>query len=377
MAPNGEPQTSVHDFLWIVRRLVVWAVFIGLLYWVREFLLLIFLTYVFVYSAGRAVSFLEGRFPRVPRALVVTGVFLGILGVLAGLGFLIVPSVKAEADKFVEQFPKHRETVTSAYRDFVRDHPGAAIVVEEVLAQFSAFRERLGSIRDGLPATAPAGADDTHVPVEGLTVIAHGIYSLVAAVVSAVLTVFLALIFAFLILVDKQTIQREVKGLETSRVGWIYKEVRESIIEVGESVGRILEAQFLISLVETVVIVALLWILGVPSLVLLGVLMFFVGLVPVLGGLLGAIPVAWVAFTAGEAPLLVKSMIAYAAVRLVAGYTIEPKIFGSRFHINTVFILGILLLGYKAAGIWGVLLGLPIAYAIIRPRGPRSDALLT
>jgi predicted PurR-regulated permease PerM len=69
-------------------------------------------------------------------------------------------------------------------------------------------------------------------------------------------------------------------------------------------------------------------------------------------------------------------LIVYAVIRGVAGYTIEPKIFGRRFHINTVFILVILLIGYKAAGIWGVLLGLPVAYAIIRPRGPQNDGAM-
>jgi predicted PurR-regulated permease PerM len=147
-------------------------------------------------------------------------------------------------------------------------------------------------------------------------------------------------------------------------------------VEVGESVGRILEAQFLISLIETIIIVIALWILGVPSLVLIGVIMFFVGLVPVLGGVIGALPVAWVAFTAGGTPLLVKSMIACVAIRGIAGYTIEPKIFGKRFHVNTVFILVILLLGFRFAGIWGVLLGLPVAYAIIRPRSSQADSVL-
>lgn len=378
MANDQNAAPTTRDFLAVARRLLVWAVFLGILYYLRDFLLLIFLTFVFVYSAGRAVRVLEARSPKIPRPLLVTAVFLGILGLLTGVGFLLVPGVKSEVDRFSEQFPAHRDSVIQAYKDFAASHPQAAGVADAVIRQFVDIRENLetlGQVKTETSPrveTAPAG----HLPIESLTVAVNWIYTFVASLISAVVTVFMAILFAFLILIDSTTIQREVKGLETSRVGWLYKEVRESIIEVGESVGRILEAQFLISLIETVLIVIALWILGVPSLFLLGVLTFFLGLVPVLGGVFAAVPLAWVAFTGGGTPLLVKSLIVYAVIRGVAGYTIEPKIFGRRFHINTVFILVILLIGYKAAGIWGVLLGLPVAYAIIRPRGPQNDGAM-
>ena len=225
----------------------------------------------------------------------------------------------------------------------------------------------------GATATAPATTSLAAGPgqgpaVSGFSVAVDWISGFVAAVISAVTTVFLALLFAFLILIDRSNITEEVRGFESSRVSWLYAEVRESLMEVAASVGSILEAFAIISLVETTVIVLVLWILGLPSLLLVGVITFFLGLIPIVGQVVPVLPIAWIAFASGGSPLLVKSLIAYGAVRLIAAYTFEPKVFGRRFHFSMLFTLVSLMIGFKAAGIWGIILGLPIAYSIVRPR---------
>lgn len=370
---DAERRIAIKDWLWILQRIAVWAVFLGLFYWLRDFFLLIFLTFVFAYSGARAVNALQPRAPRVPRGALVCGVFVAFLGALVGLGFLVVPRVDSEIRLFQDQFPNYRVSVLRGLDDLRARYPFVGDALDRAIEEIDALRAQV--LGGDAAASGPAGAPPAPALArERIVGVAVGwISGFAGAVVSGVTNVLLALVFAFLILIDAHTLRQEVEGFESSRVAWIYNEVRATLVEIGISVGSVLEAFAVISFVETLVIVAVLWVLGVPSLLLIGVVTFFLGLVPVVGQVAPALPIAWIAFAHGGMPLLVKGLVGYFAVRSIAGYTFEPRVFGSRFKLSTLLILVTLMVGFKAAGIWGMILGIPIAYSILRPRAAAAE----
>lgn len=357
--PTGMPQAG--NFA-VVRRLAIWTVFAGALYLLRSFFLFIFITFVFSYSAEKAVQYLTGRFSRVSRQAWVAFVFIGSIAVFAGLGFVLVPSVKAEIAHVKAMLPSYRDQFTEEYRKFELEYPAIAQSLSDAVLSAGSLKEQFLSDH-GESRPANAGHEDFALMTNELLKTASG-------VVSGVLTVLIGWLFAFLITLDLKNLHGELEKLKSSRVGWVYQEVRSSVIEFAASVGWFLEAQILISAINTVLTVAGLWILGVPSILLLSVIIFFTGLVPVLGALLPVIPLALIAMANGGLPLVLKVVIFLIVERIVVAYWIEPRIFGRRFQFNSVFVLVILLVGYKVAGIWGVILGLPVAYTMLRPRSP-------
>ncbi|HKE00372.1 MAG TPA: AI-2E family transporter [Planctomycetota bacterium] len=402
----------------ILRRAAVWAVFAGLLYLLRDFLLLIFLTFVFSYSAGLAVRALEPRLPRAPRGLLAVSIFVGSLLALVGLGVVLVPRVEDEVENVRRSFPAYRDKMVNVFQGLSRDYPRFAQTVDPVAAllrvrkidwrdvsttQQLATRDpelakwltsddevrKLAAIRwsevstlEDLERQDPEArrlvARTTWLgrlqyleldDLLKLDVVAKIAVAVVAAV-TIVLTALLALLFAFLVVLDLPRLSREVESIETSRLGWLYHEVRDTVVEFALSVGFFLQAQVAIAAINTALTVIGLLVLGVPSLFLLGVIVFFCGIVPVLGTYLSSVPIVLVALASpgGGIGLAVRVVILIVGVHLVEAYVLEPRIFGKRFQMNPVFVLAIVVVGYQLAGLWGLVLGIPVSYTLLRPK---------
>ncbi|MFN0204819.1 MAG: AI-2E family transporter [Planctomycetota bacterium] len=359
-----------------IRKLMIWAVFGGALYLLRSFFLLILLTFVIGYCAEQVVHFLSLRFRKASRQALVCIVFTIGIGALVGLGFIMVPAVESEVEHVKLKFPEYRDQIVSKYKEFQQSYPSAAQGVENALRELDTFRKGfLTTAPESQAATRPSASENAGgIGERDIAVAADVVLKSVSSLVSAVFTVLLAVLFAFLILIDLANIREETERLRSSRIGWLYEEVRTTVVEFSASVGWILEAQIVISTINVILTIAGLWILGVPSLVLLTVILFFCGLVPVLGALVPLLPIALIAFAEGGLSLLIKCLIFIAVERIFVGYVVEPRIFGKRFHMNSVFILVILLIGYQLAGLWGVILGLPVAHSALRQRhGPALE----
>lgn len=422
---NGAPAGWLTDArIAVVRRVAVWAVFALLLYLLRDFLLIVFLTFVFAYAAEHALRALMPRLPRVPRGVLTVAIFLGSMGALAGLGTIIVPRVQAEVVRVKRDVPRYRDAIVGLVDDLKLRFPslGAMLDAEQSLYRFrelpwelvkspsdlhrwdpqaaavihtDADLERMKRIEwssiqslDDLEAHDPAARrlverttwlgklrhfELGDLTQEGTTAelatVAAAVLSFVASILVGVATAFLALFFAFLIVIDLPHLKREMAGLESSRIGWLYREVRSSVVEFFGALGFILEAQAAIAVINTVLTVAGLWILGVPAVFLLGVLVFFAGFVPVLGTFISSAPILLLSLASGGVSLMIKSLVLIVVVHLFEAYVLEPRIFGKRFHLNAVFVILILFVAHSIAGLWGVILGLPVAYSLMRPAG--------
>src|SRR6186997_2160587 len=89
-------QFSLDRFYRINRRAVIWLALFGLLYILRDFFALIFVTFLIVSFTLPAINYLV-RETRIPRTWIIVGMYLLILIGLVGLASYIVPRVVQEA----------------------------------------------------------------------------------------------------------------------------------------------------------------------------------------------------------------------------------------------------------------------------------------
>ena len=102
-------------------RTFVWVLLIGILYILRPFFLLIFLTFVFAYIQTHGVEGLEHRIrSRVSRVIFV---FMVLLGVIIGTGYFIGPKIKDQADTFIARYPDYLREVDKAIYDVADSFP--------------------------------------------------------------------------------------------------------------------------------------------------------------------------------------------------------------------------------------------------------------
>lgn len=189
----------------------------------------------------------------------------------------------------------------------------------------------------------------------------------------------LALLFSFLIVLDLPKIKRGVRGLADTKVGFIYDEVAENIAGFGKVLGRALEAQLFIAIVNTILTAVGIWLMGLPNLLVLSTIVFFCSFIPVAGTFISSTPICLIALQTGGVTTMLLAILLICIIHAVETYVLNPQIYGHHMHMNPVVVLIVLTVGGKLFGVWGLLLGIPIVnyfwrHAIRRPEDRPATA---
>jgi predicted PurR-regulated permease PerM len=177
----------------------------------------------------------------------------------------------------------------------------------------------------------------------------------------ATATTLLALLFSFLILIDLGRIKRGVAQLKSSRIGDFYDEAAQPIVRFGVLVGRAIEAQAWIACVNTALTLVGMLLLGIPLVAMLSVIVFVCSFIPVLGVFISTTPIVLVALNTGGPALSLAVIGMIVIIHALEAYLLNPMIYGRHLRLNPVLTLIILYVGYNIFGLWGMLLGVPVA----------------
>lgn len=393
---------SLGEFYQKNRRVVIWAVLFGVLWLMRDFFGLVFLTFFFGIIAAPLSSIVERRL-KLPRAAALALIYVTFLIVLASFIRFVVPSVAIEVNRVIGNLPSIEARLIEVKNHTVARYPTLrqpfagflrSALPDDVAAdldeRLAVERERLGISDDQLaealaydsvptPALEAYFNRQDQLYLKALTDLQfQRIRSYAPTVVSmlyrATGTMLLALLFSFLILIDLRRLTHGIERLETSKIGDFYKEAAPPIGRFGMLVGRAIEAQALIALVNTLLTTAGLLLLGIPMVAMLAVIVFVCSFVPVLGVFISTVPIVLVALNQnlvelnqGDGGLMLAGLAIamVVVVHAVEAYLLNPLIYGRHLKLNPVLTLIILYVAYHGFGFWGVLLGVPVARYVL------------
>lgn len=367
--------------------MLIWIILGVLLWLLRSFFSLIFLTFVFAFIAGHFGDFLVRRL-RMPRRLAICVTFAAMVAVLASLVTFVVPQVAKEAMNLVGNLPKTEQRLIELRRTLFARYPTIEPVLmnylrstipDDVLEDLSSQWEK-GEMPPAIagPAVPVPGQtpEEERVARENEAVIHlflnHQIKKLTAAAPVMIramwagsATVLLALLFSFLISLDLVRLVEEVRSLRNSRLRHFYEETAMPVVRFGYVVGRTIQAQAMIAIVNTILTWIGLAAIGIPSLTVLLMIVFLCSFIPVLGVFISTVPIVLVAINSGDLYTAILVVIVVIVIHAVEAYVLNPMIYGQHLKINPVFVLIILFIGHHAFGVWGMLLGVPVAYYFI------------
>lgn len=357
-------------------RVLVWGGVFSVLFILRSFFLLIFFTFVFGYIQNRGVNWLERFVPNRPfRVVLVATLFLGVL---VAVGVFLVPRAKEQTVLFVTQIPDYVRRLDQELVDLGHRYPMIQDLIPE-LDPSSAESHRLSASRISTLAQQLfgfSGEQDGQHKLNQLLELIRGVGGSLAAIASAFL---LALLFSFLIVLDLPRLTASVHSLKETKLDFVYRVVSGSIRDFANVLGRSLEAQFMIAVLNsllTAVGVALLGLGG--KMAFLSVIVFLCSFIPVLGVFISSVPICLVALQASGLVTMLLAIVMITIIHLVEGYILNPKIYGSYMRINPVIVLFILTIGAKLFHVWGLVLGVPICtyifgHVIRRDRSEESE----
>ena len=380
----------------LATRTFVWALLISVLYILRPFLLLVFLTFVFAYIQAHGVEGLGHRIKN--RALRVVIVGLVFLGTLLATGFTLLPQVQDQAKQFLNNKDVYIADADKQLNSFLSEYPSvytslakqkraledaaaSATTSDEVDTQDEATEPPVSppeERREGpedTPESAGEGGAVEQLPnlhlIRDLVdnvgkSLAENPLEIGQSVLSSVSSFLLSLLFSFLIVLDLRKIKRGVKGLANTKIGFIYDEVADNIAGFGRVLGRALEAQLFIAICNTVLTAACIWVMGIPNLLVLSTIVFFCSFIPVAGTFISSTPIALLALQGGGVGDMSIVIVMIVSVHLVETYVLNPQIYGHHMHMNPVLVLIVLTIGGKLFGVWGLILGIPIVNYVFR-----------
>ena len=113
------------------------------------------------------------------------------------------------------------------------------------------------------------------------------------------LQIFLSILLSLFFLLEKDKIIRFTSKFKYGKLKWFFINLGHFGHKFVNSFGKVIEVQFLIALTNAVLSLIFLWIMGFPQLIGLGIMIFFLGLIPVAGVIISLIPLSMIGYSIG------------------------------------------------------------------------------
>ncbi|HUP59460.1 MAG TPA: AI-2E family transporter [Thermoanaerobaculia bacterium] len=343
-----------------LEKWAIWIALIAIVFLLRHLFPIFFLTFVLSYIGNTAVVALTKRFRR--RKLNVIAVYIAFLAILAGLILLVVPRMLNEARNLARQYIASEAVRQEGGDTFIQRE--ARKIVDGIIvgvagtATFDDFRQSdaYETIVERLDATL---ASATRRIAAEVTQFAN------AAIVFALHFV-LSIILSFVLIWDLPKTTEKVKRFSEGRTADIYREITPGLSAFAIMLGRAFEAQSVVAIVNALLSVVVFLILGLPSIALLAVIVFVCSYIPVLGMFLSTLPAALLALRIGGISHVLWLVAGILIIHAVEAYMLNPFIYGRHLRLHPVAVLLILVIAEHLFGVWGLLLGVPIAAFILK-----------
>lgn len=373
-------ELSLDKFYQVNRRVLIWLLLLGIVWLLRGYFDIIFVVFVLCYLT-MPVSRAFQKYLRLPHFIATTSVFLMVLALGAGFFRFITPSIVHETEAVVLNSAKLEESAIALQRKLGGKYPYLSKLVTNYLKD-SIPDEMESQYLKSKSADNVASLPDEAVPrlyvdwtlVKLRSYMPHAMF-LAWAVVGNLL---ISLLFAYLISLDTARLAAEVDSLRRSRLRHFHEQTAGPVVSLANTVGRALQAQFVIACVNTfLTALGLLW-LGLPAVTSLSMVVFLCSFIPVLGVFISTAPMVLVSLGTGDLNLAFWVVGLIIAIHTLEAYVLNPIIYGRHLRLNPVLVLIILYVGHRAFGVWGMLLGVPVAHYImhdvfgIRPESEQS-----
>lgn len=275
--------------------------------------------------------------------LSVATAYILLLGIIAGIMWIIVPQLISSVKLFFDNFDEY-------YSNFI----GYCEKLErrDTLGIFTALRKALESFSRGLPEMLEKAA------VKGSDIVGSAARLLVGFV------------FSIYILSDKENIRKGVSLIVKKYSGERYETVCRRYRMVYDTFSRFVVGQISEALILGVLCYIGMKIFRFEYALLISTIIGVTALIPVVGAIVGTVPSALLIFLIN--PIRAIWFVVFIIVlQQLENNLIYPKVVGKNLGIPPVLVLLAIMLGAGIGGAAGILLGVPLmslAYALLQEK---------
>ena len=307
-----------------VKRIIIFALIIFILYSARSMINIILLTFILAFLMDRLVEFTAKRVP-LKRTLLVLLLYSLIVGLLI-LGISkYLPLIISEISQVVNRIT----TFSAGSYDNVVINYIESIISSDKIAKY---------LEDGFSFLLKSFNDISKTSIQ----------------------VLLSLILSLFFLLEKPRLKEFTSKFKDSKIAPFYYEIEFFGQKFTRTFGKVIEAQFIIAIVNTFLTVLTLMVLGFPQIIGLGIMVFFLGLIPVAGVIISLVPLTIIAFTIGGYLKVIYLFIAIMIIHGIEAYILNPKLMSSKTDLPVFYTFIVLIFSQHFFGVWGLIIGIPV-----------------
>ena len=339
-----------------LTTILVVVVTVGALYFGREVLVPIALALLLSFVLAPLVRRLQSwHFPRI-AAVSIVGIFA--FSTIFGLGAFMVSQVSQLAN----DLPRYQSTLTDKIQSLQGAVAGTGPLerASDVLKDLKKEIDRSGSVPPAEPPLSGQVQPSRPIPVEvrqpdpgALQVLA----ALIEPLIHPLTTTGIVVIFVIFILLQQNDLRNRLVRLAGAKD---LHRTTAALDDAGQRLSRLFLTQLALNAAFGFVIGSALWLIGVPSAPLWGMLAMIMRFVPYIGALISAIfPLVLAAAVGPGWTMVLMTAALFLIAETVVGQAIEPMIYGHSTGLSPVAVI-------TAATFWTWLWG-PIGLILATP----------
>lgn len=321
-------------------RAVFIILFFVFLFFIRE-LLLIFLTALVIASFIEPVVDKFKKY-KIPRLLTVMSIFTLATLFVAGLLYILIPTLFAELASLVQLITKFL--------------PDESFLHTFDQATVQSTKKLFTSITDNVPLQQIVQSANSL-----LFSLSGGVTETLALTFGGIFNVMLTMILAFYLSIQENGVENFLRII-TPREHEAY--VISLWTRTEKKIGLWIQGQLLLGLIVGLAIFIMLSLFNVEYALLLALLVFIFELIP-FGLILATIPGVLFAYAQAGVFFAFKIFMGYLVIGQIETYSIAPLITKRMVGVPPIVMILSVLVGAQLAGAWGVMLAIPVSVLIL------------
>lgn len=211
----------------------------------------------------------------------------------------------------------------------------------------------------------------------GLSNVLSSTVTVASNIISGVVNIFIALVFSFYILAQKEKLCDQIKRVLRAYAPKIYDRTLEIASLAGQNFGNFITGQCTEAVILGTMFVVSMAVLGFPYAVLVGVLIAFTALIPIVGAFIGCFVGAFLIMV-DDPVKAIWFLILFIVLQQVEGNLIYPHVVGNSVGLPSIWVLAAVTIGGSLMGVIGMLIFIPIVstvYALLREDVNRKNRM--
>ena len=309
-----------------IRRLIVLVSIFIILFFFRHMLSLFLLTFIFSFLITRLTNFIR-RHINISPALIVIPVYAFIVGILYYAIAHYAPIVLKQSIHLIDRVYKFYHSNTFHKDKFI-------LYMNHYLSRVDISDQLKNSLSK--------------------------LILCISNISSAGIMFFFAFILSFFFALESKKLNHFGNQLAKSKFGWYFLDVYYFGKKFVDTFGVVIEAQIVIAFVNTILTVIALIFMKMPNILSLGIMIFFLSLIPVAGVIISLIPLTIIGYSVGGFKYVIYILLLILFIHMLEAYVLNPRFMASKTKLPVFCTFIVLLISERLFGLWGLIVGIPI-----------------